>query len=60
MTVTKRLAPGVYALGPELHLVIPELLEAAGYADTEENIEMVVRAALDTFAGADVPIEFVS
>lgn len=53
-----RLAPGVYSRGGELHLVVSELLEAAGYPDTEENTETVVRAALDTFATLDIPIEF--
>jgi hypothetical protein len=53
-----RLAAGVYSTDGELRLVVSELLEAAGYPDTEENTETVVRAALDTFATLDIPIEF--
>jgi hypothetical protein len=54
----KRLAPGVYSDGVELHLVVTELLDAAGYPDTEANIQAVVHAALETFDTLDIPIGF--
>jgi hypothetical protein len=54
----KRLGPGVYSDGAELHLVVTELLDAAGYPDTEANVQAVVHAALERFDTLDIPIEF--
>ncbi len=55
----KRLAPGVYDDGEGgLHLVVPELLVAAGYADTPANRQTVEEAARSVFAvfGGDVEV----
>lgn len=42
----KRIAPGVYADGRgRMHLVIKELLEAHGYADTPANRHTLIEAA---------------
>lgn len=47
----KKIAPGVYAgADGTLHLVIPELLRANGYADTPANRDQVARAARELFA----------
>jgi hypothetical protein len=41
-----RIAPGVYADGQgAMHIFADELLKAHGYADTEENRELVIREA---------------
>lgn len=41
-----RLQPGVYANDRgEMHLHVPEMLEANGYADTPENRDMLTRVA---------------
>ena len=48
-----RLAPGVYDDGEgTLHLDLPELLVANGYADTPENRAMVIAAARQVFGDA--------
>lgn len=44
-SAARRLAPGVYSLAGELHIDVPELLEAQGYADTPENRDTVADAA---------------
>jgi len=46
----RRLAPGVYDDGDGgMHLVLPELLAANGYADTPANREAMVAAARQVF-----------
>jgi hypothetical protein len=46
-----KLGPGVYVDDDEaLHLVVPEMLTAAGYPDTADNRETLIRAARDVFA----------
>lgn len=46
MTKYERIAPGVYVDATNaLHLDVPELLAAFGYADTERNRELVTRVA---------------
>lgn len=56
--VKEQLLPGVYVVDGELHPVVSELLEDAGYARTEANIETVTRAALDVFGDLDIPVAF--
>jgi hypothetical protein len=44
----EQLGPGVYVSADgALHLVMPELLTAAGYADTPENRDTLTAAALE-------------
>lgn len=61
MTGMHRLAPGVYDDGDgTLHLDVPELLEAHGYADTPANRDTLIAAAQEAFSdllGHDVPVE---
>lgn len=60
----ERLTDGVYAdQAGGLHIVVPELLEANGYADTPETRTTVVAAAREAFAdlaGQPVPVEVLS
>lgn len=58
MSYAERLAPGVYSVGGELHLVVDELLEGAGYEASEANVELVTRLALERFAQLDIPLVF--
>lgn len=50
----RRLGPGVYVdestSPPDLHVDIPELLQANGYADTPENRELMTQAARELCA----------
>lgn len=41
----KRIAPGVYAVGDTMHVDAEELLAAAGYEPTPENVARLERAA---------------
>ena len=50
----RRLAPGVYDDGEALHIVIPEMLEGAGYLDTPANRETLAAAALERWPAAEV------
>ena len=53
----RRLAPGVYddeAGG--LHLELPELLAAAGYADTPENQQAIIAAVAAQFSGVPIVV----
>lgn len=52
----RQIGPGIYAREStgELHLVIPEILRAGGYADTPENRETMLRAARE-LAAEDFP-----
>jgi len=45
----RRIAPGVYVCAEDhMHIVVPELCRAAGYAVTPENIATLTKAALET------------
>jgi len=49
----KRIAAGVYDDGAGgMHLVLPELLDAHGYADTPENRATLIDAARYVFGAA--------
>jgi len=52
-----KLAPGIYAKGGELHLDLPELLKANGYADTPANRAMLIAAARELVAGTAMTLE---
>jgi hypothetical protein len=46
----RRIAPGVYDdEHGGMHIDLPELLAASGYADTPENRDTLTRAAQDLF-----------
>jgi len=46
----KRIAAGVYDDGDgAMHLVLPELLDAHGYADTPDNRATLIEAAREVF-----------
>jgi hypothetical protein len=52
----KRIAPGVYDDDDgAMHVVLPELLVAHGYADTPENRAMLIDAARYVF-GPEVEV----
>lgn len=54
----KRLEPGVYVDDEgALHLVLPEMLDAAGYADTPENRATLIDVAQAMFAEQGIPVE---
>jgi hypothetical protein len=52
----RRIAPGVYDENGVMHLVLPELLEAAGYEDNEANRDLLIAAARKML---DCPVEVV-
>lgn len=48
----EKIAPGIYIDNDnELHLDVPQLLQAHGFADTEANRNAVIRAAVNIFDG---------
>lgn len=52
---TKRLAPGLYLdADGQAHLMIPELLDHFGYADTPENRDVCTKAALQVAREAGI------
>lgn len=51
----RKIAPGVYERDGEMHLDIPELLRANGYADTPENRETMIQAAEEIARQAGIP-----
>lgn len=53
----KRLGPGVYALGREMHIDAEELCIHAGVPVTNANLEMLVRVAAKLWAEEGVPLE---
>lgn len=55
----RQLAPGVYDDDGTLHLDLPAMLEAAGYADTPQNRDTLERSAQNLAAELGIPIETV-
>ena len=54
----QQLMPGVYDdQSGGLHLVLSELLEGAGYADTLANRQMLIEAARETFGAITIDDE---
>ena len=55
--MTKQLAPGVYVdEHGAMHIVMPELLAANGYADTPENRETLIAAFRDACKDATIDV----
>lgn len=53
-----QIAPGVYDDGQgAIHLDLPEMLRANGYADTPENRHRLIDAARETMGSANVHVE---
>ena len=57
----RKLMPGVYMRGHELHLCLPELCEGAGVECNEQNAQVLMDAAREVFRPleAEGPVEFV-
>lgn len=53
----KRVGPGIYEVGDELHIDAVELCEEQGIEPTEANQQVVAEAARQVFGGEGVPIE---
>lgn len=51
-----RLLPGAYAVGETLHIVVAELLDDAGYADTPANRAKVEAAMADLGRQIGAPV----
>lgn len=47
---TRKLQPGIYVHGTDLHVVWDELLESQGIEPTPENIERMSKLGRETFA----------
>lgn len=45
----RRVGPGLYQVGDDVHFLAPEFLAMMGLADTMENRECVTRAAMEEF-----------
>lgn len=55
----KRIAPGVYEHGDELHIDAVEMCEAAGVPATPENQEQLAAAMMDLAAEREIEAEIV-
>jgi hypothetical protein len=53
----QRIAPGLYDEDGTMHLVLDELLEAAGWPATPENLHQIETAAREYFDSQGIPVE---
>jgi ribosomal protein L37E len=51
-----RLQAGVYEVKGSLHVNLMELLDAAGWKVTEENLDRMAKAARDVYGAAGIPV----